>query len=99
MPKPSAIWVCDSPNCCRIRRNRGPTNSFFPDSPAMLVCSHCDKLDNLTFNTCRDVTTHHHSYTSHLYEIESLAFSSRHVSQRTVTNVRCGFVIPKGSWI
>src|SRR5258708_24550238 len=30
MPRPSAIWVCESPNCCRILRKRGPTNSFLP---------------------------------------------------------------------
>src|ERR1700733_5768218 len=35
MPSPSAIWVCDSPSCWRIRRNRGPTNSFLAESPAM----------------------------------------------------------------
>src|SRR5881227_2445290 len=26
--EPAAIWVCDSPSCWRIRRKRGPTNSF-----------------------------------------------------------------------
>src|SRR5215469_5829270 len=32
MPSPSAIWVCDRLSCWRMRRKRGPTNSFFPDS-------------------------------------------------------------------
>src|ERR1700688_3762747 len=42
MPSPSAIWVCDSPNCCRMRRNLGPTNSFLPESPAMgRLPNHC----------------------------------------------------------
>src|SRR5450432_1280822 len=39
MPSPSAIWVCDSPNCWRIRRNLGPTNSFFAESPAITAPS------------------------------------------------------------
>src|SRR5579863_8110912 len=37
MPRPSAIWVCDSPNCWRIRRKRGPTKSFFPESAGMAL--------------------------------------------------------------
>src|SRR5882757_1068774 len=86
MPKPSAIWVCDSPNCCRILRKRGPTNSFLPDSPA-IAAPICDKNYKVTFITRRYVTSHHHSHTSPLYEIRSFAFSFRHVSQRTVTNV------------
>src|SRR6266702_528442 len=35
MPSPSAIWVCDRPSCWRMRRNLGPTNSFFPESAGM----------------------------------------------------------------
>src|SRR5258708_24340481 len=37
MPSPSAIWVCDSPNCWRMRRKRGPTNNFFPESLGIAV--------------------------------------------------------------
>src|ERR1700754_648634 len=47
----------------------------------------CDKIYKVTFITCRYVTSHHHSYASHLYEIRSFAFSSQHVSRRSVTNV------------
>src|ERR1700743_3128457 len=37
MPSPSAIWVCDRPSCWRMRRKRGPTNSFFPESVGMVL--------------------------------------------------------------
>src|SRR5262245_9389499 len=37
MPSPSAIWVCDRLSCWRMRRKRGPTKSFFPESAGMAV--------------------------------------------------------------
>src|SRR5579883_1659551 len=56
MPSPSAIWVCDRPSCWRIRRKRGPTNSFFPLSLGMAVSLtyFVTKLtnDNLHRNVC-----------------------------------------------
>src|SRR5882757_6085237 len=103
MPSPSAIWVCDRPSCWRIRRKRGPTKSFFPESVAMAgsLNQYCDKSYKITSMTGLYVTRHHHSKSSRLYEIGILAFSSRHVSQCTVKNVdwrsgedkRCRFVV------
>src|SRR5258708_40010221 len=87
MPRPSAIWVCDRPSCWRIRRKRGPTKSFFPESPAIAAMPNCDKNYKVTSMTSRYVTSHHHSMTNHLSEIGLLAFNSRHVSQHVVTNV------------
>src|SRR5712671_2235540 len=87
MPRPSAIWVCDSPNCCRIRRKRGPTNSFLPASAAITASSFCDNNYKITYHTSEDVTIHHQSAASLLYYFQGFAFSSWHVSQCTVTNV------------
>src|SRR6516225_88702 len=52
MPSPSAIWVCDRPSCWRMRRKRGPTNSFFPVSPDTLTSLTCfvTKLTKLHFS-------------------------------------------------
>src|SRR5258708_39398446 len=79
MPSPSAIWVCDRPSCCRMRRKRGPTNSFLPVVPGIAGALDCDNIYKITYNTSTYVTQHHHSSASCLSYFGGFAFSSGHV--------------------
>ena len=91
-----------------MRRKRGPTNSFFPESlPSAFSCRHSgfvlstpgidltlspiyDKIYKITSITSRDVTSHHHSMTSYLYELLRFAFSSRHSFRNALSRMSIG---------